>query len=144
MDPSIEAPEIVRDRFPSVRLEHLEASLGYIVQRNRAARLAATDIIFSIDDDAVFTSPEIVLQTLARFDETRVGAVAIPYVEPRRSAAVYQSAPSAEGIFVSGWFIGTAHALRKDIFLRLGGYRECLVHQGEEMDYAIRMLQADD
>ena len=134
--------EVIKTRFPSVRLERSETPRGYVVQRNRAARLVRSRIIFSIDDDAMFTSPHVVKQTLARFDNGRVGAVAIPYVEPRKSSTIYQQAPSSDGVFVSGWFIGTAHALRKDVFLRVGGYRDCLFHHGEEMDYSIRMLQA--
>src|SRR5438034_4863248 len=69
--------EMIRTRFPSVRLERSERSIGYVVQRNRAARLAIADIIFSIDDDATFTSPNTVAQTLTEFGHPRVGAVAI-------------------------------------------------------------------
>jgi glycosyltransferase involved in cell wall biosynthesis len=132
--------EMVRAKFPSVRLERSATSMGYVEQRNRGARLATGDIIFSIDDDAFFTSPRIVAQTLAEFDHPRVGAVAIPYVEPNKSAMVHQHAPSKDGIFVTDSFIGTAHAVRKNLFLRVGGYRDVLVHQGEEMDFCIRML----
>jgi len=39
-------------------------------------------------------------------------------------------------------FIGTAHALRRKVFIELGGYREFFVHQGEEGDYCMRMLNA--
>ncbi len=41
-----------------------EMSLGYIVQRNRAARLVSGEIIFSLDDDAEFSTPYVVEQTL--------------------------------------------------------------------------------
>jgi GT2 family glycosyltransferase len=114
--------------------------LGYVVQRNRAARLATADIIVSLDDDAILTSPQTVAQTLAEFDHPRVGAVAIPYVEPRRSMVVHQKAPSRDRIFVTDTFIGTAHAVRRDLFLWLTGYREFIFHQGEEADFCIRML----
>ena len=134
--------EMVRSEFPSVHLERSETAFGLIVQRNRAARLAGGDVIFSIDDDAAFTSPHTVAQTLHEFDSPHVGAVAIPYVEPRKSSVVHQQAPSAEGVFITDDFIGTAHAVRKDVFLQLGGYRELLIHQGEEMDFCIRMLAA--
>ena len=109
--------EMVRAEFPSVRLERSETSMGYIGQRNRGARLASGDVIFSIDDDAFFTSPHTVAQTLAEFDHLRVGAVAIPYVEPNKSAIVHQHAPSKNGILVTDSFIGTAHAVRKELFL---------------------------
>jgi glycosyltransferase involved in cell wall biosynthesis len=132
--------EIVARNYPSVQLHRSETSLGLIAQRNRAARLASSPILFSLDDDAVFSTPGIVERTLREFDHPRVGAVAIPFINVNRSSAVQQEAPSTNGIFATYSFIGTAHALRRDIFLGLSGYREILVHQGEEEDYCIRML----
>src|SRR5581483_7389816 len=57
--------EAVRQEFPSVRLVREEVSKGYIVERNRGAALATTDVIVSIDDDAEFVSPNTVAQALA-------------------------------------------------------------------------------
>lgn len=136
------SPEMVNLEFPSVRLERSVVSRGCVAQRNRAAKLAKGQVIFSIDDDAAFVSSRTVEQTLREFDSNRIGAVAIPYVEPRKSALVRQQVPAKEGIFVTDSFIGTAHAVRRDLFLQVGGYREDLVHQGEEMDFCLRLLEA--
>ena len=132
----------VAREFPSVQLHRSEKSLGLVVQRNRAARLATAPVIFSIDDDAVFSSPRIVEDTLREFEHPRVGAVAIPYMDVNQSPAIHQRAPEPEGVYAAYDFKGTAHALRRDIFLALGGYRDIIVHQGEEEDYCIRMLNA--
>lgn len=131
--------EMVREKFPSVRLERSEASQGYIVQRNRAAHLATGKILVSIDDDAVFTSPHTVGQTVREFSDARIGAVAIPFRNADREE-VLQRAPDPEQIWITDRFIGTAHALRRDVFLRCGGYRDFFVHQGEEGDFCLRML----
>ena len=120
--------------FPSVKVHRSENSVGLIVQRNRAARLAANPIIFSIDDDAIFSTPNVVADTLRDFNHPRIGAVAIPFIDINRSPEVHQRAPEPEGIHVRYDFIGTAHALRRDVFLRLSGYREILFHQSEEED----------
>ena len=56
--------DMVRREFPTVRIHRDEMSQGYIVQRNRAARLASAPLLVSIHDDAVFTSPQTVWQTL--------------------------------------------------------------------------------
>jgi GT2 family glycosyltransferase len=134
--------DMLRERFPSVRVDRSEVSRGLIVQRNRAATLASTDIIFSIDDDAAFVSPRTVEQTLAEFDSPRVGGVAIPFIDIRRSPEILQRAPDESGAFAVYSYIGTAHALRRELFLKLNGYREYLFHQGEEQDLCIRMLEA--
>ena len=134
--------EMVCQQFPRVELHRSETSFGLIVQRSRAASLAETPIIFSLDDDAIFSSPRVVEQTLRDFDDPRIGAVAIPFVDVNTSPEVKQQAPDAGGVYATYSYIGTAHALRKDLFLGLGGYRELLVHQGEEEDYCIRLLNA--
>jgi glycosyltransferase involved in cell wall biosynthesis len=134
--------EMVRAEFPAVVLRRFEESRGLIVRRNEGARIATGDVIFSIDDDAAFSTPQVVGQTLREFDDPRIGAVAIPYIEPRKGNRLIQKAPDADTVWITDRFIGTAHALRRDIFLKLGGYREHLVHQGEESDYCVRMLDA--
>lgn len=134
--------EMVRTEFPQVRLIRHDESRGYVVRRNEGARLATGEVVFSIDDDAEFTSPHTVEQTLREFDDLRIGAVAIPYVEPNKDNQILQRTPSPAGTWVTDSYIGTAHAVRRNLFLKLGGYREVLVHQGEERDFCIRLLQA--
>jgi len=132
--------ELVRREFPTVRLLRDEVSKGYIFQRNRAARVASGDIIFSIDDDAEFSSPHTVEQTLLEFDHPSIAAVGIPFVNVRYSNTVLQRALDVNGTFLTDAFIGTAHAIRREVLLKVGGYREFLFHQGEEEDLCIRML----
>ncbi len=134
-------PDMIRDRFPRVRLERAESSRGYIVARNQAARLIQTDIIFSLDDDAIFSTSTIVAQILAEFQDPRIGVVAIPFIDVNRGPRVLQQAPDAN-ISITDSFQGTAYAVRRDLFTHLGGFREYLFHQGEERDFSIRMLAA--
>lgn len=135
-------PDLVRDLFPQVQLHRSEQSSGYILQRNRGADLASAPVVFSIDDDAVFSTPRVVEQTLAEFDHQRVGAVAIPFINVKQDEIVRQRAPDAAKLWVTSSYIGTAHALRRDVFRAVGGYRAHLIHQGEESDYCVRMLAA--
>jgi GT2 family glycosyltransferase len=133
---------MVRSEFPEVRLERSESSLGLITQRTRAAALASAPILISIDDDARLVSPHTVAQTLRDFDHARIGAVAIPFVDVRTTTTVRQLAPEREGRWVVSSYIGTAHAVRRDVFLELGGYRTQLIQMGEEPDFCLRMLDA--
>jgi glycosyltransferase involved in cell wall biosynthesis len=132
--------EMVKSEFPQVRLDRTPTSLGYVAQRNRGALLCSGEIIFSIDDDAEFSTPNVVKQTLLEFSHPRVAAIAIPYVEPHKSEERFQLAPTPDTIWLTDSFRGTAYALKRDVFLGLGGYRKEIVHQGEEMDFCIRLL----
>ena len=132
--------EFVRTHFPTVILHKSCRSLGLVVQRNRAARLSSADVIVSIDDDAVFSSPSVIEQTLSAFDHARVAAVAIPYVEPHKGKEIFQNAPDDKR-WVTDSFRGTAYAVLRREFLKIGGFREKLFHQGEERDLCIRLLQ---
>ena len=135
-------PAMVRDEFPAIRLQESTEPRGYIVQRNRGADLARGPVIVSIDDDAAFPSPLTVAQTLREFDGPRMGAVAIPYIDVNLSPHVNTRAPDSDRVYVTAAYVGTAHAVRRDLFLRLGGYRESFFHFGEERDLCMRMLGA--
>jgi glycosyltransferase involved in cell wall biosynthesis len=132
--------EMVREEFPQVLLERSATSRGYVEQRNRGAARASGDVIFSIDDDAEFSTPSVVKETLAHFSEPRIGGVAIASVEPHKGNGTRHLAPDSESIWITDSFIGTAYALRRNLFLKLGGYRGYFVHQGEEQDFCIRLM----
>ncbi len=133
--------QMVLDEFPGVRIEASAVSQGLIVQRTRAGSLAAAPVIVSIDDDAVFGTPDIIDQTLADFDHPRVGAVTIPYKDVLGQTIVRTPPPpDRDGVWACEHFVGTSHALRRDLFLQLGGYRAMLYNRGEERDYCIRLL----
>lgn len=126
--------------FPRILIYRSDVSRGYIVHRNRAAALARAPIIFSIDDDAEYSTPHIIAQTLAEFDDPRVGAVAIPFEDMNTHKIVRGAPPDQSRIYVTDAFVGTAYAVRKDVFLQLGGFREVLFHQEEEREFCLRML----
>jgi len=135
--------QMVASEFPDVVLVRFETRAGLVVRRNDAAKLASADVIISIDDDAVFSSTGIVARTLLEFDHPRIAAIAIPYddIEDGRIQGG-QRAPATPGHWVAPTFRGTAYALRRDVFMALGGFREEIVHQGEEDDFCIRLLAA--
>ena len=134
--------EMLRTEFPNVKCYRSEISEGYIAQRNRGAMMASSPVVFSIDDDAVFTSPDTVYQSLKLFDDKRIGALALPYIDVNRNGAIRQAPLPEHEAYLTSSYVGTAHALKRELFLRLGGYRTLFVHQGEEMDYCLRMLNA--
>jgi len=134
--------EMVTLEFPQARVFRSEKSLGLTVQRNNAANYATTNIIVSIDDDAEFSSPDVVAKTVGEFNHPQIGAVSIPFIDTWRKIKYGFNLPNQDDIFLDHIFIGTAYALRVDIFRELHGFREFLWGWGEEDDYCLRLLNA--
>lgn len=132
--------DMVAREFPGVRLLRTAESIGYIRQRNRAAGEATSPVLVSIDDDCEFTAADTVAATLARFGHPRVAAVTMPFVQARRGGDVLRRAPSPDGVWVTSIFPGGAHAIRRDVFLAVGGYRPSMGHILEDAELSMRLL----
>lgn len=128
--------------FPTIRTSRSHSTMGISVQRNLGAQLSSAPIIFSIDDDAAFTSKDTIVSILKQFEHPRIGAVAIPFKDVYRERDYGLDVANDGEIYVANIYIGTAYALRKNLFLKLGGYGEVLQFQGEEDDYCARMMDA--
>jgi len=137
-----EVERMTRVEFAEVRYYRLGKGKGPAFQRNRGIELATSDVIFPLDDDSLFISRHTVEQTLAEFDHPRIGAVGIPYININHTPQVLQSAPRDGAIHVTYGFVGAAHAVRRDVFLQVGGFREHFFYMGEESDLCLRMLSA--
>jgi GT2 family glycosyltransferase len=128
----------------AVRVLRDIASPGYIVGRNRLVREAAAPFVLLLDDDAVLLSSEPIERAIALLEgDGRVAAVAFAQAEldGRPWPAAMQPASVQQASVITS-FIGFAHLLRRDVFLRLGGYRESFIHYGEEKDYCLRLIEA--
>jgi GT2 family glycosyltransferase len=136
--------EMLRKAFPTLQVHARQKREGYIVQRNLGARLATGPIIFSIDDDAFYVDPDVVRDTLKLFDVPNVGAATIPHYNMFPGEADRLMSPEAppDQAYVTNTFIGTAYALRRDVFLDLGGFQEALFHWGEETEFTQRLLSS--
>lgn len=134
--------ELIAANYPAIRVVRQERADGLIEARNRGAREARGPIIFSIDDDAVFTSDDTVLRTVAAFENPRIGAVAMPHIHVTDSDRLYDMAPDDGHVYVNAAFTGTAHAIRREAFLALGSYHGQLIRQGEETDICLRLYDA--
>jgi glycosyltransferase involved in cell wall biosynthesis len=135
--------EMIAAEFPAVKVLQSAQSLGLIAARNRLAQAATGDVIFSLDDDAVYTSPTVVRDTMTYFEDPKVAAVAIPLRNGRNETRIIQAATGPGRLEPIRQFIGCAHAVRRSDFLAVGGYPEYLRRQEEELHLAAAFLKAD-
>lgn len=136
--------EAVCERFPEVRVVELDQRAQIVPLRNRALRETRGEFVVSIDDDCYFTDPNSIAEVVACFKaHPRAAVVALNMIEPTRPRHPdwrgFAAPPGTE----LAQFRGGASALRKSAILELGGYRDCLLHQQEEADLSLRILDAD-
>lgn len=124
------------------RRHHVEKdneAKGYIVRRNQLARLMDTKYYLSLDDDSYPVCDSV--KAAIDFAEscTDLFCLSFPIYNPK--LAKYQNSSLCKEPYQVRFFVGCGHLLHIERFLQLGGYREELVHQGEEMEIAARAFQ---
>lgn len=127
-----------------LRILRDDRRVGYIVGRNEMVRQARHALVLLVDDDTVQLEAGPVARAIHVIDaDPSVAAVAFAQAEGdgRPWDERMQPGRGGQACYVPS-YIGFAHLLRRDLFLRLGGYRADLVFHGEEKDYGQRLLEA--
>jgi GT2 family glycosyltransferase len=130
-------PSAMRSKFPKVRFERVERSLGLVAQRNRLARMLGSKYYLSLDDDSFPVTGDIGEAVVWLENHPSVAALAF-YIIQRD-----QSVPQAESMrdpFPVQFFTGCGHLLRRKQFLELGGYLEPLHYYAEEDQFCLNSL----
>lgn len=124
---------------PRVKYVRSEMGRGPIPARNEGMKSARTPIVFSLDDDAWFTSPDIVQTVLGEFDRPEIAGVQIPCWDLTLNEWLGDKARGDDACWVVDFNLEGSNALRRDAFEQAGGYRG-YVRQAEGKDLAIRLL----
>jgi GT2 family glycosyltransferase len=132
-------PFDVNKILSNVELKRFSESRGYISRRNQLAENISTPYYLSLDDDSypMQGSVDQVLDLISSNEE--IFCVAFPIFNPianQNQVASLQNTP-----YQVKSFIGCAHLLDVVKFKSIGEYREELIHQGEELDIAIRAFK---
>jgi len=118
-------------------------SEGYIVARNTIMRLATSDYVLLLDDDAYLIGAAGIKEALAVMEHhSEVAAIGFAQAEAdgRPWPAAMQAAPVSYRCRVAS-YIGFAHLLRRRVFHEVGGYREELHFYGEEKGFCAQLLK---
>lgn len=128
------APPALMARFPWVRFERSDRSYGLVVQRNRLATMITSAYYLSLDDDSFPVAGDLsrAVQFLEGKPDTLGLAFSIVLRDEVPPSSVRTPAPVR-------YYIGCGHLLKRELFLRLGGYAENW-HYGEEPEFCLRAL----
>jgi GT2 family glycosyltransferase len=127
---------------PRLRIIRDDRGPGNIVGRNTLMAQASADAVLLLDDDAALLEAagiERALEILSRDSDVAAIAFAQANEDGGPWPETMQPGLGRSPRYVAA-FIGFAHLLRRDVFLRLGGYRERFVFYGEEKEYCLRLL----
>jgi len=128
------------DRFcPNTTLQRFEQSQGYIVRRNQLAHRIKTKYYLSLDDDSFPVTNT--LESAIEFAESKQNLLCLSFQVFNPTTGLFENQSLKEKPYPVRSFIGCGHLLHCKNFLDLGGYREELIHQGEEMEIAARGFQ---
>jgi glycosyltransferase involved in cell wall biosynthesis len=139
-----ETSHVARQLCPQATLLRNESAVGIIAARTQGFQHATGDVVFTLDDDATFSSSAVVSSVMAEFHLPCIGAVTIPLIDHLPDGSTHQRLPieaPAEDFLCVPIFSGGANAIRKELFDACGGYSGS-VRQGEERGVALKMLDA--
>lgn len=117
---------------------------GYIAGRNILVREASAPLVLLMDDDAALLGAEAIERAVRLVEaDPQLGAVAFAQCDRGgvRWDDAMQPARARTPAYVPS-FIGFAHLLRREAFVRVGGYRESFEFYGEEKELCLRLIEA--
>lgn len=131
----------VREFQPACRLMVNETSRGSIGSRDAMMRLAQSEIILSLDDDSHPIEPDFIGRLRELFARNPRLAVA---GFPQRSDEFPESLTAKDfgQPHFTGSYSSSGAAIRRNVFLELGGYPVQFHHAYEEPDFALRCASA--
>ncbi|HET7340913.1 MAG TPA: glycosyltransferase [Methylomirabilota bacterium] len=140
--------EMVRDEFPDVRLVRLPENIA-AAARNVGVASAKGDIVFTLDNDVLFSTPDDVEHALRVFERhPRAAVVNFTIVGPdghlSRRDWCHPRDPEQWGEleFPTDYVLEGASACRREAFLAAGGYWPPFFIGHEGWDLAYRLLDA--
>ena len=135
----VPCPYLVSAICPGAEIKRFGISRGLIVRRNEIAAVMDAKYYLSLDDDSfpfAGSLEDAVAYAELLSDNLCLGfPIYMPLVDKNFSVSL-----TAEPVQVRS-FVGCSHLLDRQRFLDLGGYREELIHQGEESEIAVRAFQ---
>jgi GT2 family glycosyltransferase len=136
-----ETAAMVEQEYPTVRLIRLHRNTGCQPGRNMAMANCRGQIIFNLDDDGVL-APDAVEQMVRVFDaHPEVGLVAAcVQIAEEKSGEVANFNRERQSRYTA-FFIGAAHALRREV-LRDAGYFPEYVRGHSEVDLGLRIINS--
>jgi glycosyltransferase involved in cell wall biosynthesis len=134
--------DMVKMEFPNVILVSDGESRRQMFRRNQGVEISKSKYVVFIDDDCVFTKGDIVSKNLEKFNQPWVGGVSIPFINVKINEIIHQKAPDEFLNYTLSGVGEGAYIVRRDVYLKCGGFNVLYQREQEGEELAIRMLDA--
>lgn len=131
---------------------HSEENLGVARGRNFAVQHSHGKYLIMLDDDAEMGNADCLTQLLNEFEqpasrETALISFRVEYFDTRvlqANAFPHKNLAAHKDLdrFETYYFAGGAHAIRRDLFIQMGGYPVDFFYGMEEYDLSYRLINA--
>lgn len=131
----------VRAEFPAFTLIENSPSLGSVTSRDRLLRMAKGDIVVSLDDDSYPVDDDFLLKLPSVFAaHPEAGVITFPELRNDDQYSASSKTQQAPSHYVSA-YPNCAAAMRRELYLKTGGYPVFFFHAYEEPDYALQCYE---
>jgi len=139
--------EIINNKYPDIKLIQAEKNLGVPGARNLAINYAHGDLLVFIDDDCIIKDRQFFEQLNRYFVEKKDVAILtfkiVNYFTNKvnRLEFPHRDKSLVEQEFETSYFLGTANAIRREVFELTGVLFADYFYGFEEIDFSMRALE---
>lgn len=151
-DKKIATSDLSKFVHNNLHLLHSPINIGLAAGRNYLAQKASGEWLFFIDDDAFIGEGKMLLnfmKFIEKLNNNKLAVVAcnlIEYYKPWKNlypfSKKYLKKINLKEPIKCSYFLGGAHFIKKDVFLKLKGYDEKLFFWGEELDFSYKVINS--
>lgn len=133
--------QTVKHYFPEVRVQVNSNQKGLIHNRNFMMKNSSERFLLSLDDDSNLLSRSDLEEALQLLDSKKQYGI-FGFMPVEQLATVNKSDFSNGEVFLSKWYIGCGHIIKRSTLDKIGLYREEFIFYGEEIDFSVRCFKA--
>lgn len=140
--------EAVKLGYPDIPIVSLPQNIGCPAGRNKGAEQATGEIVFFLENDGAWIENDVVSEVIKLFEKdpqlgaiyTRVEGYSTRKVDGPIDGFPDESAQT--GLYLSSSFRGGASAIRRKLFMGLGGFQNDFLRQMEESFLSLQIFEA--